>query len=155
VTVENDEDAFGLDDLLPLAEELPIVVDLYHHWIHSRGEYLEPADPRLATVTASWRGARPAAHASTPREDLSGPLPPDQLPDFEALIARGIPRRDLYAHSDMMWNDALNDWIASHLAWADIEVEAKLKNLASGRLAERAGHRLGGPHVQQGALAEA
>ena len=38
-----------------------------------------------------------------------------------------------------MWNEALNDWIAGHLAWSDVEVEAKLKNLASGRLAGRIG----------------
>jgi hypothetical protein len=31
----------------------------------------------------------------------------------------------------------LNDWIAGHLAWTDIEVEAKLKNLASARWPRR------------------
>jgi UV DNA damage endonuclease len=141
VTVENDEDAFGLDDLLPLTDELPVVVDFYHHWIHTRGEYLTPDDPRVATVVGSWRGIRPVTHVSAPREDLPGPLPPDRLPDFGELVARGIPRRDLYAHSGTMWNEALNDWIAGHLAWSDVEVEAKLKNLASGRLAGRIGPR--------------
>ena len=37
-----------------------------------------------------------------------------------------------------MWNDAVNIWAAGHLAWADLEVEAKLKNLASSRLAAAA-----------------
>jgi UV DNA damage repair endonuclease len=59
VTIENDEISFGLDDLLPLAEEVALVVDFHHHWIKSRGEYLEPADPRVERLQASWRGVRP------------------------------------------------------------------------------------------------
>ncbi len=142
ITVENDEDVFGLDDLLPLADELPVVLDFYHHWIRTGGRYVEPDDPCVRLVEASWRGVRPVAHVSAPREDLPGsPYPPDILPDFQALVAGGVPRRELYAHSDLMWNDALNDWIAGHLAWTDIEVEAKLKNLASARLAEAAARR--------------
>jgi UV DNA damage endonuclease len=135
VTVENDEDAYGLEDLLPLADELPIVLDLHHHWIRSGGEHIRPDDARVAAVVASWRGVRPVAHISAPREELVAPHPADELPDFEALLARGISRRDLYAHSDTMWNDAVNGWVAEHLAWADMEVEAKLKNIASVRLA--------------------
>lgn len=33
LTVENDEVAHGLDDLLPLAGTLPVVLDLHHHWV--------------------------------------------------------------------------------------------------------------------------
>jgi UV DNA damage repair endonuclease len=135
LTVENDEDAYGLDDLLSLADALPLVVDLYHHWIASTGEYLQPDDPRLTQVRESWRGIRPVAHLSQPREDLIAPHPSDARPDYAALVARSIKRRDLHAHSDTMWNDAVNAWAVGHLAWADLEVEAKLKNLASARLA--------------------
>ncbi|WP_206664435.1 hypothetical protein [Dankookia rubra] len=35
-----------------------------------------------------------------------------------------------------MWNHALNGWALGHLGWADLEVEAKAKNLASHDLAE-------------------
>ncbi len=143
VTVENDEDAYGLDDLLPLALDLPIVVDFYHHWIASAGEYLRPDDPRLATVIASWRGVRPVSHISQPREELLAGHSPDRLPDYAELVAGGVKRRDLYAHSDLMWNDAMNAWMAEHLAWTDIEVEAKLKNLASAQLAANVRSRSG------------
>jgi hypothetical protein len=34
-----------------------------------------------------------------------------------------------------MWNEAVNDLVAGHLAWSDFEVEAKLKNIASEGLA--------------------
>jgi UV DNA damage repair endonuclease len=141
VTVENDEDAYGLDDLLPLAPDLSIVVDFHHHWIASAGEYLSPDDPRLATVIASWRGVRPVSHISQPREELLASHSPGLLPDFRDLLVRGVKRRELCAHSDLMWNDAMNAWMAEHLAWTDIEVEAKLKNLASTQLADRVRQR--------------
>ncbi|WP_328702922.1 apurinic/apyrimidinic endonuclease family protein [Arenibaculum pallidiluteum] len=130
VTVENDEVSFGLEDLLPLAGTLPIVVDLHHHWVRSGGEYLRPGDPRLDAVRASWRGVRPVAHVSVSREDLLPDWDPSALPDYAQLAARGLTARDLRAHSDRMWNHALNALVASHLSWADFEVEAKAKNLA-------------------------
>ena len=37
----------------------------------------------------------------------------------------------LRAHSDMMWNNAVNDWALGFLDYADIMVESKFKNLAS------------------------
>lgn len=136
VTVENDEVSYGLDDLLPLADRLPIVLDLHHHWIASGGEYIEPDDPRIARVRESWRGVRPLSHISVSRKELIGQAHPiGRRPDFGALIASGVKSRDLRAHSDMMWNEAVNDWVARHLVWTDFEVEAKGKNLASEGLA--------------------
>lgn len=139
LTVENDETAYGLDDLLPLAGTLPIVLDLHHHWCFSRGEHIAPDDPRIAAVRGSWRGTRPLGHLSAPREDLlPGGLDPDTLPDFQALVAAGVPARALRKHSDRLWNRAVNRWALGHLAWTDLEVEAKAKNLASHDLAEAA-----------------
>jgi len=136
VTIENDENCFGLDDLLPLAEEAALVVDFHHHWIHSRGEYLEPEDPRVERLKASWRGVRPAAHISVSRESLYSELLDRELPDFAELSAAGFKGSELRGHSDMMWNGAVNDLVARHLAWCDVEVEAKAKNLASAQLAD-------------------
>ena len=136
ITVENDEAQFGLDALLPLADSLPLVLDLHHHWVQTRGDYVQPDDPRIERVKASWRGVRPVSHISVSREDVLPDHPTDRLPDYAALAAAGASSRDLRAHSDLMWNAAVNDWVAAHLAWTDIEVEAKLKNLASHQLAE-------------------
>ncbi|MDO9708456.1 apurinic/apyrimidinic endonuclease family protein [Paracraurococcus lichenis] len=139
LTVENDETAYGLDDLLPLADLLPIVFDLHHHWCFTAGEHIAPDDPRIARIAASWRGTRPLGHLSAPREDLlPGGLDPDMLPNYAALRAAGVPARELRRHSDRMWNRAVNDWALGHLAWTDLEVEAKAKNLASHDLAEAA-----------------
>lgn len=157
LTVENDETSYGLDDLLPLAEALPIVLDLHHHWCLTRGEHIAPDDRRIALVRASWRGTRPMSHLSAPREDLPcGGMDPDVLPDFQSLLAAGLPARELRRHSDRMWNRAVNRWALGHLAWTDLEVEAKAKNLASHDLAEAVRAeaappaRMAGPRVASG-----
>jgi len=134
-TVENDEVSYGLDDLLPLAGELPIVLDLHHHWIATNGEYIGPDDPRIESIVGSWRGVRPVAHVSVSREDLLQGHATDVRPDFAELTASGIKPKDLRGHSDLMWNDAVNALVGEHLVWADFEVEAKSKNLASEGLA--------------------
>jgi UV DNA damage endonuclease len=124
ITIENDEVSFGLDDLLPLADDVPLVLDLHHHWIMSRGEYI-----------GSWRDVRPVSHVSVSREDLLPDWDIHALPDFRALAASGIKPKDLRAHSDLMWNEAVNDLVMRHLSWSDFEIEAKLKNIASEGLA--------------------
>jgi UV DNA damage endonuclease len=131
ITVENDEVSYGLDDIVPLADDLPLVLDLHHHWIASRGEYIEPDDPRIERIISSWRGIRPVSHVSVSREDLLVGHDIHVRPDFASLLASGVKPRDLRAHSDLMWNEAVNDLVARHMAWSDFEIEAKLKNLAS------------------------
>ncbi|WP_307354440.1 UV damage endonuclease UvsE [Methylobacterium aerolatum] len=135
VTVENDENLFGLDEVLRLADLVPVVLDLHHHWVESGGAYLEPDDPRIARVIDSWRGVRPVAHISVSREIATAGCDPALLPDFGALRDAGHSVRDLAAHSDLMWNAAVNDLVARHLSWADFEIEAKSKNLASMQIA--------------------
>lgn len=134
LTLENDELSFGLDDLLQVADRVSIVVDFHHHWVHSRGEYLEPDDPRVARLIASWRGVRPAAHISVSQEGLLGDHDPDAAPAFAQL---GHAPAKLRAHSEMMWNRAVNRLVARHLRWCDVEVEAKAKNRASRQLADQ------------------
>jgi UV DNA damage endonuclease len=131
ITLENDEISYGLDDLLGLADALPIVLDLHHHWIFSRGEYLEPDDPRVGRIIESWRGVRPVSHVSVSREMLFAAIDPINRPAFETLLAAGLTVRDLRGHSDLMWNEGVNELVSRHLAWSDFEIEAKLKNLAS------------------------
>lgn len=147
ITVENDEMMFGLDDVLQVADVLPVVLDFHHHWVASRGEYLQPGDPRIDRVRESWRGVRPVSHISVSQESLLPDHPKDRLPDFTALSAAGLKPRDLRAHSEMMWNSAVNDWMAAQLVWTDLEVEAKGKNLASRQLAAQVTRN---PRLQEG-----
>jgi UV DNA damage endonuclease len=141
ITIENDEVSFGLDDLLPLVDVVPLVLDLHHHWIMSQGEFIEPEDPRIALSAASWRGVRPVSHVSVSREDLLPDYDIHSLPDFKALVASGIKPKDLRGHSDLMWNEAVNDLVMRHLSWSDFEIEAKLKNIATEGLAQHVERR--------------
>ena len=55
---------------------------------------------------------------------------------MEALLVGGYKKQKLRAHSDYMWNTAVNDWAMSFWEHADIMVESKAKNLASEKLYE-------------------
>ena len=136
LSIENDETSFGLDDLLLVGERAAILIDFHHHWIFTRGEWLRPDDPRVAAIQASWRGVRPLAHISVSRENVVVDHASDALPDFARLEAAGHKASKLRGHSDRMWNSAVNDFVAGHLGWCDVEVEAKAKNLASRDLAD-------------------
>ncbi len=135
ITIENEEMSWGLDDCLELADLLPIVLDIHHHWIHT-GEYIEKTDSRVKKVIDSWRGIRPAMHYSVSREDVLVGHTRHQRPDLRTLLESGHNKQKLRAHSDYYWNDAVNEWALSHNEWADIMCESKAKNLASVKLYE-------------------
>ena len=131
ITIENDENSWGIDASLELADDVALVVDIHHHWCHSGGEYIERNDDRIKRIIDSWRGVRPAMHYSVSREDLLLNHPRDRRPDFQQLLEQGYKKAKLRAHSDYMWNDACNEWASSFREDFDIMVEAKMKNLAS------------------------
>jgi UV DNA damage repair endonuclease len=136
LSIENDEMSFGLDDLLEVADRVAILIDFHHHWIFTRGEWLQPDDPRIERIRQSWCGVRPLAHISVSRENVIPDYSSESLPDFAMLADAGHKAAHLRGHSDMMWNRAVNDLMQRHLGWCDIEVEAKSKNLASRQLAD-------------------
>ena len=45
ITIENEENAWGLNDCLTISDIVPIVLDIHHHWIRE-GEYILPRDDR-------------------------------------------------------------------------------------------------------------
>jgi len=133
ITIENDENSWGLDASLELADDLALVLDIHHHWVKT-GEYIEPDDDRIGIIIDSWRGERPAMHYSLCREDYLQDADPSLRPNMDTLLESGYKKQKLRAHSDYCWNSACNEWALSHWQWADIMVEAKMKNLASGQL---------------------
>ena len=135
ITIENEENSWGLDDCLTLGDVVPIVLDIHHHWCRE-GEYLDPNSDRVKRVLDSWRGVRPAMHYSVSREDVLVGHDPDVLPDMTQLLAQGYKKQKLRAHSDFMWNRAVNAWAASFSPNFDIQVEAKGKNLARDQFVE-------------------
>ena len=135
ITIENDEMSWGIDASLELEKHVALVLDIHHHWVRT-GEYIQPSDDRYHRVVDSWRGVRPTIHYSVSREDLLVGHDPDVLPNMDELLEQGFKKQKLRAHSDMMWNNAVNDWALQFNDSADIMVESKHKNLASHRLLE-------------------
>ena len=135
ITIENDEMTNGLDTTLAVAQHVALVLDLHHHFIKT-GEYISSDDDRISYIVDSWRGVRPALHYSLSREDELIDHNSKIRPNLAELLAIGHKKQKLRAHSDFMWNDACNKWALTHLEWADIQVEAKGKNLASQQLFE-------------------
>jgi UV DNA damage repair endonuclease len=129
ITIENEENSWGLDDCLSLGDVVPIVLDIHHHWCRE-GEYLDPNSDRVKRVLDSWRGVRPAMHYSVSREDVLVGHDPNTLPDMPALLAAGYKKQKLRAHSDFYWNQAVNEWVAGFTDNFDIQCESKGKNLA-------------------------
>ena len=130
ITIENDENKWGIDASLELAKDVALVLDIHHHWCRE-GEYIQPTDDRYLRIVDSWRGVRPVIHYSVSREDILVDFDPNTKPDMETLLETGYKKAKLRAHSDFMWNRAVNDWAGSFRDTADIMVESKAKNLAS------------------------
>jgi UV DNA damage endonuclease len=136
ITIENDENAWGIDSSLELEKHCALVLDIHHHWIRT-GEYIQASDDRCKRVIDSWRGVRPAMHYSVSREDYLVDHDPLAIPDYTQLLATGYKKQKLRAHSDFFWNTASNAWALSFNDQFDIMCEAKGKNLASGQLYEQ------------------
>lgn len=137
ITIENEEMKHGLDECLSIADLVPIVLDIHHNWVRE-GTYISPDSEQTQRVIDSWRGVRPTCHYSVSREDVLVNHLTNVLPDRAQLLAEGYKKSKLRAHSDFMWNTAVNLWALSFLEYADIMVEAKGKNIASFALYEQA-----------------
>jgi UV DNA damage repair endonuclease len=137
ITIENDENAWGIDSSLELAEDCALVLDIHHHWIRT-GEYIQATDHRLDRIIDSWRGVRPALHYSVSREDVLVDHPVDTVPDHALLLESGYKKQKMRAHSDFYWNRPVTDWALSFWDQFDIQCESKGKNLASEQVYNRA-----------------
>jgi UV DNA damage repair endonuclease len=137
ITIENDENAWGIDASLELVDHCALVLDIHHHWIKT-GEYIEPTDDRFKRIIDSWRGQRPVIHYSVSREEHLIGHAFDQRPDLHTLMESGHKKAKLRAHSNFYWNTAANEWALSFRPVADIMCESKAKNLASFALYEQA-----------------
>ena len=131
ITIENDENKWGLEHSLELADDLALVLDVHHFWCRE-GYYIDPKSDDFNRVIDSWRGVRPAIHYSYSRnEALPEGFAHDTMPDFPALLEAGHKKAKLRAHSDYYPNQLVNDYALSFLPYADIMCESKFKNLAS------------------------
>ena len=130
ITIENDEMSWGIEASIELCRDVALVLDIHHHWVKT-GEYISTTDDRFSRIVDSWRGVRPVIHYSVSREDILVDHPVDKKPVMNTLLEQNFKKAKLRAHSDYMWNNAVNDWALSFWDHADIMVESKAKNLAS------------------------
>jgi UV DNA damage endonuclease len=129
ITIENDENSWGIEASLELADDLALVLDIHHHWIRT-GEYIQPTDDRFKRIVDSWRGVRPAIHYSYSRSEYVSHID-NEFPDMDTLLEQGYKKGKLRGHSDYYPNKKVNEWALSFLDHADIMCESKCKNLAS------------------------
>jgi UV DNA damage repair endonuclease len=137
ITIENDENCWGIDSSLELANDCALVLDIHHHWIRT-GDYIQSSDDRVSRVIDSWRGVRPVCHYSLSREDYLVEHDTNVMPEYSVLLETGYKKQKLRAHSDFYWNKSVNEWALSFLDRFDIMCESKGKNLASFELAKQA-----------------
>lgn len=131
ITIENDENSWGLEASLELSRHVALVLDIHHHWVKT-GEYILSTDDRLTSIKDSWRGVRPVIHYSYSRNEW---LPQDfehnTMPNMNTLLESGHKKQKLRAHSDYYPNKEVNEWAWSFTDDFDIMCESKMKNLAS------------------------
>lgn len=131
ITIENDENTWGLAACLSISDLFPIVLDLHHHWCRE-GVFIQPSDGIYGRVIDSWRGIRPIIHYSYSRsENLPTNCDHTQMLDRKTLLEAGHNKQKLRAHSDFFPNSKTNEWALSFIDSADIMCEAKGKNLAA------------------------
>lgn len=133
ITIENDENSHGLEDILELEKNVALVLDIHHHWVRTN-EYIDVQDDRVQRVINSWRGVRPVLHYSVSREDTLVGHDPNVFPNRNLLKEQKLGTNKIRAHSDFYWNNAVNDWAMQFVDSFDICCESKAKNLASERL---------------------
>lgn len=137
ITIENEENSWGINDCLSISDIVPIVLDIHHHWIRE-GEYISADDDRVKRVVDSWRGVRPVCHYSVSREDYLVGHDKFTAPVHADLLLEGYKKQKLRAHSDFYWNQKTNEWAITFLNQFDIMCESKGKNLASMELYNQA-----------------
>ncbi|MBO01831.1 MAG: UV damage endonuclease UvsE [Candidatus Marinimicrobia bacterium] len=131
ITIENDENKWGIEASLELQKDVALVLDIHHHWVRE-AEYIQPSDDRFTRIIDSWRGVRPVIHYSYSRDEhLPADFAHDSMPSMNKLLEAGHKKAKLRAHSDYYPNQLVNDYALSFLDYADIMCESKCKNLAS------------------------
>ena len=136
ITIENDENNWGIDASLELEKHCALVLDVHHFWCRE-GEYIYSSDDRYKRVIDSWRGVRPTIHYSYSRDEhLPNEFLHDVMPDMKTLLSLGHKKQKLRAHSDFYPNRAMNEYALSFLDTSDIMCESKSKNLGSFALYE-------------------
>jgi UV DNA damage endonuclease len=135
VVVENDDRAFGLADVLAVAERIgrPVVWDVLHHHCHDPERIPDHEALRLAAAT--WpNGVTPKVHFSSPRTAVE-----ERRRRVGRRVERSVALPPLRAHADLVDPIAFEHFLTGTVAGRDVDVmlECKAKDLALLRLREQ------------------
>jgi UV DNA damage endonuclease len=148
LVVENDDNLFGLTDVLELHRRtgLRVVWDNLHHFCHDPDRI--PVAEALRLALATWeKGTRPKIHYSSPRTDTE-----ERKKKVGRRVERSTAMPQLKAHADLIDPIGFADFLAGPAAGLefDLLLEAKAKDLALRRLRDQLGER--GWRWEDGAL---
>ncbi|TVX88357.1 UV DNA damage repair endonuclease UvsE [Paenibacillus agilis] len=119
LTLENDDKTFTAAETLEVCEQLqvPMVLDIHHHWVNHEGEQLTALWPR---ILKTWDTAY--AQADVPADD---PLPP------KIHVSSPKSEKDIRGHADYVDVKPLLAFlrdIAPYTNRLDVMIEAKKKD---------------------------
>jgi UV DNA damage endonuclease len=148
LVVENDDNLFGLTDVLELHRRtgLRVVWDNLHHFCHDPDRI--PVAEALRLALATWeKGTRPKIHYSSPRTDTE-----ERKKKVGRRVERSTALPQLKAHADLIDPIGFADFLTGPAAGLDFDLllEAKAKDLALLRLRDQLGER--GWRWEDGAL---
>jgi UV DNA damage endonuclease len=139
LVVENDDNLFGLSDVLELHRRtgLRVVWDNLHHFCHDPDRI--PVAEALRLALATWeKGTTPKIHYSSPRTDTE-----ERKKKVGRRVERSTALPQLKAHADLIDPIGFADFLAGPAAGLDFDLllEAKAKDLALLRLRDQLGER--------------
>ena len=129
LTLENDEFSWSARAIVDnFGDLVPVVLDIHHYWImHERR--LRPASPLVREIRETWHGQRPKIHHALSAPELCPNARQDKLISIHPLLASGITKSALRAHSMSPWHRWSNGYAAEFDS--DIMWEGKDKNLGA------------------------
>jgi UV DNA damage endonuclease len=135
LVVENDDRAFGVADVVALANRIgrPVVFDVLHHHCHDPAGI--PDREALALAAGTWpAGVTPKVHFSSPRTAVE-----ERRRRVGRRVERSLALPPLRAHADLVDPIAFEHFLDSTVAGraVDVMLECKAKDLALLRLREQ------------------
>ncbi len=139
LVVENDDRAFGLDDVLAVSRRsgIPVVWDVLHHHCHDPAAI--PDREALELALATWpHGVTPKIHYSSPRTAVE-----ERRRRNGRRMERSLVLPQLRAHADLVDPIGFEHFLRETAAGLcfDVMLEAKAKDLALLRLREQLARR--------------
>ena len=127
LTLENDEKKGTTDRVLNVCHTygLAMVFDIHHHWCNTEGTYMSVDSDTVDSIISTWKNVRPTMHLSQSTSAIWSDS--NNLPDMQVIL-KEHKRGKTFAHSQLIDNQALVNYMSAFNDKFDIMIESKLKN---------------------------